>query len=167
MDYRGIENKMILENGVSSLGLRIKDIKADGNCLFRAIGHQITLNKSAFENKSYLAEEFFSENNNRHKYLRQQAAQYVLKHENTFAPFLALEDNPEPFVEYCKRMETSSDWGGQIELQALSEILKCKIEIYSASSPKLTIGQEAFQPTIRLSYHQRYYALGNHYNSLH
>ena len=87
---------MILENGVSSLGLRIKDIKADGNCLFRAIGHQITLNKSAFENKSYLAEEFLSESNNRHKYLRQQAAQYVLKHENTFAPFLALEDNPEP-----------------------------------------------------------------------
>ena len=124
------------------------------------------LNKSAFNAKNILDDKLLNDSNDRHKYLRQAAAQYVLKHENTFAPFLALEDNPEPFVEYCKRMETSSDWGGQIELQALSEILKCKIEIFSATSPKLVIGNESFQPTIRLSYHQRYYALGNHYNSL-
>ena len=166
VDYRGIENKMIMDNGVSALGLAIKDIKADGNCLFRAIEHQISLQMPNFESKANLSEEFFADPNTRHRYLRKKAAQYVRQHESTFAPFLALEDSPEPFAQYCERMETSSDWGGQIELRALSDLLRCKIEIFSTTSPKVMIGEDSFEHTIRLSYHQRYYALGNHYNSL-
>ena len=55
VDYRGIENKMIMDNGVSALGLAIKDIKADGNCLFRAIEHQISLQMPNFESKANLS----------------------------------------------------------------------------------------------------------------
>ena len=167
VDYRAIENKMIMNNGVSALGLTIKDIKADGNCLFRAIEHQISLQMSNFEMKTSLPEEFLADPSKRHRCLRKMAAQYVRQHENTFSPFLALEDSPEPFSQYCDRMETSSDWGGQIELRALSDLLRCKIEIFSATSPKVTIGEDSFELTIRLSYHKQYYALGNHYNSLH
>ena len=134
--------------------------------LFRAIEHQISLQMPYFESKTNLSEDFFADPNTRHSYLRKKAAQYVRQHESTFAPFLALEDSLEPFAQYCERMETSSDWGGQIELRALSDLLRCKIEIFSATSPKVTIGEDSFEHTIRLSYHQRYYALGNHYNSL-
>ena len=136
VDYRGIENKMIMDNGVSALGLAIKDIKADGNCLFRAIEHQISLQMPNFESKANLSEEFFADPNTRHRYLRKKAAQYVRQHESTFAPFLALEDSPEPFAQYCERMETSSDWGGQIELRALSDYCDVKLK-YFATSPKV------------------------------
>ena len=71
-------------------------------------------------------------------------------------------------------MEETACWGGQIEIQALSDALRTPVEVYAAGQPVLTMGEaygggvsgvEGLQP-LRVSYHRKYYTLGEHYNSV-
>jgi OTU domain-containing protein 6 len=69
-------------------------------------------------------------------------------------------------------MANTACWGGQIEIQALSEALKTPIEVYAADQDVLTMGElyggalgNGLQP-LRVTYHRHYYTLGEHYNSV-
>ena len=57
-------------------------------------------------------------------------------------------------------------WGGQFEIQALSQALERPIHILQTGSPLLIIGQEFTTEPVFLSYHKHAYVLGEHYNSL-
>jgi OTU domain-containing protein 6 len=69
-------------------------------------------------------------------------------------------------------VRSSADWGGHLELRALSMALHRPVIVYSAaqSSEPLVIAEEVDQQgdtidnPIRLSYHLSYYSLGEHYN---
>ena len=77
-------------------------------------------------------------------------------------------------------MKDSSEWGGHLELRALSMALNRPIYVYSLNSGKEPL--KILPPTyvssdgdgdgdgdtnaIRLSYHLHYYALGEHYNQV-
>jgi OTU domain-containing protein 6 len=98
-------------------------------------------------------------------------------------------DHPATFEEYVHNVRSTSVWGGQLELRALSEGLKRPIVVFSAESPPLIMGAEYLAPTriqdsgvsssgnsddddwdvnsaLLLSFHRQYYALGEHYNSV-
>ena len=62
-------------------------------------------------------------------------------------------------------MRTTSAWGGQVELQAISRLLKVKIQVYHADAETVVMGEE-FAKAIALSYHKFEYTLGEHYNSV-
>jgi OTU domain-containing protein 6 len=62
------------------------------------------------------------------------------------------------------RVRSSNEWGGHLELRALSEGLNKCIVVYSANQPVLVLGEEG--DAIRLSYHLHYYSLGEHYNQV-
>ncbi|CAI9087118.1 OLC1v1021110C1 [Oldenlandia corymbosa var. corymbosa] len=66
----------------------------------------------------------------------------------------------ERFQSYCKDVESTAAWGGQLELRALTHCLKKHIMIYSGSFPNVEMG------SINLSYHQHAFGLGEHYNSV-
>lgn len=51
-------------------------------------------------------------------------------------------------------------------VQALSKGLGVPIEVFSAMSPPLVLGDEFEGAPLRLSFHEHYYALGAHYNSV-
>lgn len=83
------------------------------------------------------------------------------------------------FDQYVDRVRSSSEWGGHLELRALSEGLKRPILVYSASQPKLVLGEDYYDNVdhddavaggehapILLSYHLHYYTLGEHYNQV-
>jgi len=63
-----------------------------------------------------------------------------------------------------------AEWGGHLELQAISKALGVCIEVYSADqeSPRkpLKIGEENEGAPLRISYHLHAYGLGEHYNSV-
>ncbi|CAN0601813.1 unnamed protein product [Ectocarpus sp. 12 AP-2014] len=40
------------------------------------------------------------------------------------------------------------------------------MEVFSAMSPPLLLGQDYEGPPLLLTYHEHYYALGSHYNSV-
>ena len=76
-------------------------------------------------------------------------------------------------VESC----TLSEWGGELEIQALSRCLRESVLVYSADAPELRMSPEGpggageegdadRRPPLRISYHKHYYALGAHYNSV-
>jgi OTU domain-containing protein 6 len=117
-------------------------------------------------------------------------ADHMAAHEDDFAPFCEVRHNgdgdddgggggggssagglPASYAAYVDRVRSSAEWGGHVELRALSAALDRPVAVYSARSPEpLRIGEqhigsggEDAEP-IRLSYHLSYYALGEHYN---
>jgi OTU domain-containing protein 6 len=99
-------------------------------------------------------------------------ADTLVAHEDDFAPFCEYDDETDTFTSYVNAVRSSSQWGGHLELRALSLALNRPIYIYSADTvagkePLVIDGRtetvNADEP-IRLSYHLHYYALGEHYN---
>jgi OTU domain-containing protein 6 len=71
-----------------------------------------------------------------------------------------------------------AEWGGHIEIQAISASLRKAIFVYSADAPTIKMGEQFLDingddttgygtslSPLRLTYHKHYYALGEHYNS--
>lgn len=50
--------------------------------------------------------------------------------------------------------------------QALCSALEVPIEVFSATSPPLLLGENYEGTPLRVTYHEHYYALGAHYNSI-
>ncbi|KAK8639561.1 hypothetical protein V6N13_137936 [Hibiscus sabdariffa] len=78
----------------------------------------------------------------------------------------------ERFENYCKKVESTAAWGGQLELEALTHCLRKHIMIFSGSFPNMEMGNEyksngessSSEGTLKLSYHKHAFGLGEHYN---
>jgi OTU domain-containing protein 6 len=157
----------------------IQEVPADGHCLYRAVAKQ--LSSSSSSDISYLD-------------VRNWVAQEMERHPEEYAPFCEYhhENEDHDFAAYVDRVRNTATWGGHLELRALASILHRPIEIYRAvaattttttsSSTLIIVGRTRImdedsnnEPTIfhhlrndttpiRLSYHQHYYSLGEHYN---
>ncbi|XP_049606826.1 deubiquitinase OTUD6B isoform X1 [Syngnathus scovelli] len=143
-----------LAEKLAARGLQIKEISSDGHCMYRAIQDQLV---------------------RRHKLsvkdLRCQTAAHMRSHADDFLPFLSNPDTgdmytAEDFEKYCHDVEHTVAWGGQLELQALSKVLQCPIEVIQADSSPITIGEEHTGDAITLIYMRHAYELGEHYNSV-
>lgn len=135
-------------------GLQIYSIPADGNCLYCAVNHQLGVTGR----DNYSVDK-----------LREITANFMRENKDDFMPFMD-NDSDEPitdqqFEEYCKNIETTKFWGGQIELKALSNALKCPIKIIQASGPPTIQGEDFPGPPLIVTYHRHLYRLGEHYNS--
>jgi len=61
----------------------------------------------------------------------------MLQHKEEFIPFMEEGlNNEEKFREYCDKMANTASWGGQLELKALSQILKRPIMVFSSECIK-------------------------------
>ncbi|KAK4366816.1 hypothetical protein RND71_014696 [Anisodus tanguticus] len=166
---RVIENEK-LERKLDPLGLTVNEIKPDGHCLYRAVENQLAVHSGGSSPYTYLE-------------LRQMVAAYMRKHATDFLPFFLSENEEggesddslvERFENYCREVESTASWGGQLELGALTHILKKHIMIFSGSFPDVEMGKEyksgsgsgSSASSIMLSYHKHAFGLGEHYNSL-
>ncbi|KAI5079337.1 hypothetical protein GOP47_0004816 [Adiantum capillus-veneris] len=164
---RMLENQQ-LERKLRPLGLTLKEIKPDGHCLYRAVEDQLALYPRACRQSSF-------------QELREVAASYMRSHSEDFIPFIAAEDDGEAnqgtrFEMYCREVESTASWGGQLELDAIARSLQKHIVVFSADLPEVEMGKEfegisadgvdAGYPTLRLSYHRHAFGLGEHYNSV-
>lgn len=83
-------------------------------------------------------------------------------------PFLLLPSRfpfspPEHYMDYCNAIETTSVWGGQPEILAMSRALHTPIWVVQAGQPVVKVGQEEAKPgqqPLLISYHRRMYGLG-------
>ena len=142
---RQLEIQRITELYLMEKKLTLREIPADGNCLYRAIAGQC-------------------QNGVDYKAVRKTCAEVLTKHNEEFSPFAEIETTYEKYME---NVALSSEWGGHLELRALTMGLKRPIVVYSADAPPLVMREE-FQDEeeIRLSFYRYYYALGEHYNSV-
>ncbi|OIT30960.1 PREDICTED: OTU domain-containing protein 6B-like [Nicotiana attenuata] len=166
---RVIENEK-LDSKLEPLGLMVNEIKPDGHCLYRAVENQLAVRSGGSSPYTYLE-------------LRQMVAAYMRKHATDFLPFFLSENAEggesddslvERFENYCREVESTAAWGGQLELGALTHILKKHIMIFSGSFPDVEMGKEyksdngsgSSTSSIMLSYHMHAFGLGEHYNSV-
>ncbi|XP_033228662.1 deubiquitinase OTUD6B [Belonocnema kinseyi] len=137
--------------------LVIHEIPSDGHCLYNAVAHQLTLlGLSPFGFQD----------------LRSKTAVYMRENMSDFLPFITSsksEDllSPEEYEKYCDNVAETSAWGGAVELQVLSKILECPIEVIQATGVPYIVGDEYEGiKKIVLTYHRHMYELGAHYNSV-
>lgn len=134
-----------------TLGLYV--IKSDGDCLYNSLRHQLELHNIFHTVES----------------LRKIAADYIRANKDElicYMPSSRGDDimSQEEFDDYCNQVENTKAWGSQIEIQALSNALKIKIEVLQAQG-RPTISGADYQPHLIVTYHRHFYRLGEHYNS--
>eukprot|EP01111_Echinosteliopsis_oligospora_P016482 TRINITY_DN6870_c0_g1_i1.p1 TRINITY_DN6870_c0_g1~~TRINITY_DN6870_c0_g1_i1.p1 ORF type:complete len:347 (+),score=101.47 TRINITY_DN6870_c0_g1_i1:42-1082(+) len=137
-DFKRLSDQLLL------LGLTIKDVAGDGNCLFRSIADQL------------------EDNPNKHGEYRHAIVTYIAANREMFEPFLDTEEEGT-FEQYIANMSAPTAWGGHMELQAASLLFKINAVIYQLDQPRWEIVnfKEAGTKTIHLSYHD-----GDHYASV-
>ncbi len=161
--------------------MTIEEVAADGNCLYRAVARQLDHLDSGVSgdgsgdgngnSNSSSSNGNDNDNGNDYTNIRMICADQMIKARDEYEPFADLTDsNVSSYEEYVEKVRGSSEWGGHVELRALSTALQKTIVVYSADSSPLFItndnGDNDGDNVIRLSFHRKYYALGEHYNSV-
>ncbi|GAB66688.1 hypothetical protein PCYB_094720 [Plasmodium cynomolgi strain B] len=99
--------------------------------------------------------------------LRFLAAVYILQNEEQFVHFVYATEGDEPAADtyfcYCEAI-IKGVYGSEIEINALSKILKKKITVYDVNM-KISYGEE-HETELFICFHHKLYALGKHYNSV-
>jgi len=158
---RDLELQKINKKHLQKLNMTIYEIQADGNCLYRAIAHQLQMmgENSSFEN------------------IRMLCAQELTENKVQYEPFVNLDDvNASSYEHYVDIVRDGNEgaWGGHLELRALACRLRRRIHVYDAENdiPLVIIDDrndiEKFndEEVVRLSFHRFYFVLGEHYNSV-
>ncbi|XP_004535020.1 OTU domain-containing protein 6B [Ceratitis capitata] len=136
--------------------LALHNIPSDGDCLYNAVRHQLSQNGLT----AHSVQE-----------LRKETANYIRAHKDTLICYMTNPKTGEllteaEFEQYCNSVQKTPAWGGQIELKALSSILKVPIEVLQAEGPPTVQGADEFSgPNLIITYHRHMYSLGEHYNS--
>lgn len=140
--------------------LRIMEVAADGNCLYRSIGDQLKRVRPDLLKKNSSREQDYEK-------VRAICAASLRTRMDDYAPFAELNAG-EDYTSYCNRVENSADWGGELELRALADELRVRILVHRADANEpLAMGEAGGDGApLHVAFHQHYYALGEHYNSV-
>ena len=168
--------------------LEVQEVNADGNCLYRAVGVQcrrLGMNDVVDDDegedcypkiRSICADVLLGDNRAEYEPFAECGEGHVEEGKGGDAG-----NHPATYEEYVNNVRSTSTWGGQLELRALSCALKCPIVVFSAESPPLIMGAEfassdggldaddkewSKKKALLVSFHRHYYALGEHYNSV-
>ncbi|KAJ3391184.1 OTU domain-containing protein 6B [Entophlyctis sp. JEL0112] len=105
-----VNMKQLEEEAISKLLVplhrRVKQVIADGHCLYNAVSDQYAL--------------LHESNPLGYQYFRKLAADCMRSHPDDFLPFLTNEGgdsmNEDQYAKYCDEVEHSAAWGGQLEV---------------------------------------------------
>ena len=126
---------------LEKIGYFIREVGGDGNCLFRSVSDQVENNEKNY--KSY----------------REMCINYMKENPDEFSPFI---EDDETFDKYLERMDEDGEWGGNLEIYALSKALNANFYIYIHKHPMYIVKNfEKPKRNILMTYHE-----GKHYNSL-
>lgn len=139
------ENQRLIEakkltHILSSRGLALREIPSDGDCMYKAVEHQLSLH-NVCTNVSQL---------------RQKTCDHMKDNKLDFLPFLTspvthdLMSDAE-YDQYCDEIATTKSWGGQLELRAISHVFRTPIEVIQTEGCPVQIGLNEYgtaQPLI-------------------
>ena len=123
-------------------GLKVKEMGADGNCMFRALSDQLTGSEES------------------HVQYRAECADYIEENKELYKFFIEDDESIEDYIAWIRN---DARWGGQLEMNALAQIHRFNVVVHQVDNPGMA--QEFFPwgtvPTLHVSYH-----MGEHYNSV-
>eukprot|EP01056_Protomagalhaensia_sp_Gyna25_P005421 Protomagalhaensia_sp_Gyna_25__5420@NODE_703_length_2809_cov_26_090975_g522_i1_p1_GENE_NODE_703_length_2809_cov_26_090975_g522_i1NODE_703_length_2809_cov_26_090975_g522_i1_p1_ORF_typecomplete_len254_score57_78OTU/PF02338_19/4_8e03OTU/PF02338_19/2_6e22Peptidase_C65/PF10275_9/0_0083Peptidase_C65/PF10275_9/0_0085PdaC/PF13739_6/0_16PdaC/PF13739_6/3_5e03OmpH/PF03938_14/0_8_NODE_703_length_2809_cov_26_090975_g522_i119372698 len=137
--------------------LIIHQIASDGNCLYRALEHQLLLAQK--KHGSDLQALSFRD-------LRKKAAEQFRSCPENYSLFL-FEEYEGFQHEYLDKLENSDEWGGELEIKLLADALNVVIAVYT-SDEKIEYTPSPVEDSthvLRISFH-RHLMASSHYNSL-
>eukprot|EP00092_Neocalanus_flemingeri_P108260 GFUD01139018.1.p1 GENE.GFUD01139018.1~~GFUD01139018.1.p1 ORF type:complete len:370 (-),score=101.80 GFUD01139018.1:362-1471(-) len=133
-----------LNNQLGTMGLSLKQIPGDGNCLFRALGDQLDGNAGD------------------HLHHRTNAVNYMRQHREDFEPFV--EDDIS-FDSHLASLAENGTFGGNDSIVAFARLHDLTVVIHQLNKPLWQIhggvGGNPGSQEVHISYHN-----GDHYNSV-
>lgn len=137
-NYAGFANQL------ATLGLKLKDIPGDGNCLFRSLGDQL------------------DGHNRRHYFHRSETVKYMLANRNDFEPFV--EDDCS-FNDHIRKLSLDGTYAGNDSIVAFARNNGVNVVIHQLNAPMWTIsgidGGRGPLRQLHIAYHN-----GDHYSSV-
>ena len=98
--------------------------------------------------------------------LREIAAKELRTRSEQYAPFYVREAAEVSFLRHCDNIASTTEWGGELEIQALSEKLQKRLIIHTVDLGEKIVGESFEGSPIRLCFMQHAYRHGAHYNSV-
>lgn len=129
-------------NQLQALGLKLREVPGDGNCLFRALGDQL-------EGHSW-----------GHLRLRQETVQYMMSHRQDFEPFV---EDDVPFSQHLSNLSQPGTFAGNDAIVAFARSQQVKVVIHQLNMPLWEINGSEKQVCRELHIAYRY---GDHYDSV-
>ncbi|CAH2238832.1 jg6821 [Pararge aegeria aegeria] len=152
---RNIENQEMSAR-LRERKLKVYSIPSDGDCLYRAVSHQLETKHNRIKSVDDL---------------RNDVAMNIRENKEEYMQFMCHPDTglnltDVEFEMYCNKITNTKEWGGHIEIRALSNCLKCPITVIQAAGPvAIEQGAEFSGPPLIITYHRYMFSLGEHYNS--
>lgn len=136
------EEELRFAASLAAVGLEVKYMEGDGNCMFRSLSDQLKDDAS------------------KHFLFREKIMSYIEDNREHFSLFM---EDDEPFDDYLARMKTSGEWGGHQELYAASQCLDASIVVHQQEEdrPRYVLICPNTDRFINISYHGEC-----HYNSV-
>lgn len=127
---------------LNKLGLQLRNIPGDGNCLFRALGDQLDGHGRSHRNH------------------RHDVVKYMSEHRADFEPFV---EDDVPFEQHVKCLGCPGTYAGNDAIVAFARLHQVTIVIHQLNSPIWEIhgSEKANGRQIHISYHN-----GDHYSSV-
>jgi len=160
-DLRAKEQE-VMASALSSHGLVELAVRSDGNCLYAAMADQLKLHNLLLQakDKSRVSD---------YKLVRQEAATYMLEHEDDFFPFLDEDESEKGMVEYARKVRDTAEWGGQLEIMACARRWALLVNVLQGDGRIEKIDGSGGSKNAKecwLAYYRHSFGLGEHYNSL-
>ncbi|XP_004850511.1 OTU domain-containing protein 3 isoform X1 [Heterocephalus glaber] len=139
----GCEEEFIsFANQLQALGLKLREVPGDGNCLFRALGDQL---------------EGHSRNHLKH---RQETVDYMIKQREDFEPFV---EDDVPFEKHVASLAKSGTFAGNDAIVAFARNHQLNVVIHQLNAPLWQIRGTDKSSVRELHIAYRY---GEHYDSV-
>ncbi|XP_054465601.1 OTU domain-containing protein 3 [Anoplopoma fimbria] len=129
-------------NQLQALGLKLREVPGDGNCLFRALGDQLEGHSRG------------------HLRLRQETVQYMMSHRQDFEPFV---EDDVPFSQHLSNLSQPGTFAGNDAIVAFARSQQVKVVIHQLNTPLWEINGAEKGVCRELHIAYRY---GDHYDSV-
>jgi OTU domain-containing protein 6 len=149
------QEKAVMDEAFKTRGLEEKTVRADGHCLYAAVADQLRVRGDDVRIATTAPAE------DDYRVVRHVAADYISSNTDDFTPFLE-----EDLTSYVTKVRNTGEWGGQIELMALSKAYSSKICVLQGDGSVTEIGEGPDDKTMWLAFYRHNFGLGEHYNSL-
>jgi len=132
------------------LGLKVREVIGDGNCLFRALADQLDGDDHA------------------HARHRQDVVRYITEHRADFEPFI---EDDVPFTQHVQNLALDGTYGGNDSIVAFARLHKLTVVIHQLDSPAWEVhgetvdGSSGKSPSVVRQLHISYHN-GDHYASV-
>lgn len=145
-----------MQEHFEKLGFKEVSVRPDGHCMYSAVAmllRDAVAGQCKFEIGDLLP----------YKAVRVETARFISEHPDDFEPFLE-----ESIEQYTYKIKNTTEWGGQLELQAIARAYGVEINVLQGDGriEKIESGMQSKAEPLWLTYYRHSFGLGEHYNAL-